>query len=86
MVAYNDSNDFRGRLIIQGEIHRYRYIVHEVDFKRQSGQVYVLILLQTSMEPGFWMNLQAEYGLQIIKCNQVSKIELQIRVFQIATA
>lgn len=37
-----------------------------------------------SMEPRFWMNLQAEYDLRMIKRNQEANIAPRIRVFQMA--
>jgi len=39
-----------------------------------------------SMEPRFWMNLQAEYDLRMMKRNQEAKIAPRIRVFQMAAA
>lgn len=39
-----------------------------------------------SMEPRFWMNLQAEYDLRMIKRNFGTKIAPRIRVYQMAAA
>ena len=38
-----------------------------------------------SMDPRFWINLQSEYDLRMIKRNQEAKIAPRIRVYQIAT-
>jgi addiction module HigA family antidote len=35
-----------------------------------------------SMDPRFWINLQSEYDLRMIKRNQEAKIALRIRVYQ----
>lgn len=37
-----------------------------------------------SMDPRFWINLQSEYDLRMIKRNQEAKIAPRIRVYQIA--
>ena len=37
-----------------------------------------------SMDPRFWINLQSEYDLRMIKRNQQAKIAPRIRVYQIA--
>ena len=39
-----------------------------------------------SMEPRFWMNLQTEYDLRVIKREMEQKISPRIRVFQLAAA
>jgi len=39
-----------------------------------------------SMEPRFWMNLQIEYDLRVIKREMEQKISPRIRVFQLAAA
>ena len=36
-----------------------------------------------SMDPRFWINLQSEYDLRMIKRNQEAKIAPRIRVYQI---
>jgi addiction module HigA family antidote len=38
-----------------------------------------------SMDPRFWINLQSEYDLRMIKRNQEAKIAPRIRVYQMAT-
>ena len=37
-----------------------------------------------SMDPRFWINLQSEYDLRMIKRNQEAKIAPRIRVYQMA--
>ena len=37
-----------------------------------------------SMDPRFWINLQSEYDLRMIKRNQEAKIAPRIRVYQVA--
>jgi addiction module HigA family antidote len=39
-----------------------------------------------SMEPRFWMNLQTEYDLRVIKREMEQKISPRIRVFHLAVA
>ena len=39
-----------------------------------------------SMDPRFWINLQSEYDLRMIKRNQEAKIAPRIRVYQIAAS
>jgi addiction module HigA family antidote len=39
-----------------------------------------------SMEPRFWMNLQTEYDLRVIKREMEQKISPRIRVFQLSAA
>ena len=39
-----------------------------------------------SMEPRFWMNLQTEYDLRVIKREMEQKISPRIRVYQLAEA
>ena len=39
-----------------------------------------------SMEPRFWMNLQTEYDLRVIKREMEQKISPRIRVFHLAAA
>jgi len=39
-----------------------------------------------SMEPRFWMNLQTEYDLRVIKREMEQKISPRIRVYQLAAA
>ena len=39
-----------------------------------------------SMEPRFWMNLQTEYDLRVIKRELEQKISPRIRVFHLAAA
>jgi addiction module HigA family antidote len=39
-----------------------------------------------SMEPRFWMNLQTEYDLRVIKRDMEQNIAPRIRVFQMAVA
>jgi addiction module HigA family antidote len=39
-----------------------------------------------SMEPRFWMNLQSEYDLRMMRRQLEAKIAPRIRVFQMATA
>ena len=39
-----------------------------------------------SMEPRFWMNLQAEYDLRMMKREREAKIATRIRVHQMAAA
>jgi addiction module HigA family antidote len=39
-----------------------------------------------SMEPRFWMNLQTEYDLRVIKREMEQKISPRIRVFYLAAA
>ena len=39
-----------------------------------------------SMDPRFWINLQSEYDLRVIKRNQEAKIAPRIRVYQIAAS
>jgi addiction module HigA family antidote len=39
-----------------------------------------------SMEPRFWMNLQTEYDLRVIKREMEQKIAPRIRVFHMAAA
>ena len=39
-----------------------------------------------SMEPRFWMNLQTEYDLRVIKREMEQKISSRIRVFHLAAA
>jgi addiction module HigA family antidote len=39
-----------------------------------------------SMEPRFWMNLQAEYDLRMMKRDREAKIAPRIRVHQMAAA
>ena len=39
-----------------------------------------------SMEPRFWMNLQIEYDLRVIKREMEQKISPRIRVFHLAAA
>jgi len=37
-----------------------------------------------SMEPRFWLNLQSEYDMRIVKRDLQSQIQSRIRVFQMA--
>jgi addiction module HigA family antidote len=37
-----------------------------------------------SMEPRFWLNLQSEYDMRIVKRDLQSQIQSRIRVFQVA--
>ena len=39
-----------------------------------------------SMDPRFWINLQSEYDLRMIKRNQEAKIAPRIRVYQMTAA
>jgi hypothetical protein len=39
-----------------------------------------------SMEPRFWMNLQTEYDLRVIKRDMEQKISPRIRVFHLSAA
>ena len=39
-----------------------------------------------SMDPRFWINLQSEYDLRMIKRNQEAKIAPRIRVYQMSAA
>jgi addiction module HigA family antidote len=39
-----------------------------------------------SMEPRFWMNLQAEYDLRMMRRHREAKIALKVRVHQMASA
>ena len=39
-----------------------------------------------SMDPRFWINLQSEYDLRMIKRNQEAKIAPRIRIYQMTAA
>jgi addiction module HigA family antidote len=65
---------------IDGSPSRISEIVHGT--RPISADTALRLGLFFSMDPRFWINLQSEYDLRMIKRNQEAKIAPRIRVYQ----